>query len=171
QVRTPAASIIHWRPAGAACSPSATSAPPRSSASPRRSARAPRWSPRCTPTWPPPQARRLRCPALWRQLEVLEVKARRHRAAAERPVTEGLRRLPSVSRHHRLRPFAVSKVASKHHVFDASLALRNFQLKRRAGVPVPAFAAFYAMRGRPLAARKQEIDRSRRRAAVLDLPR
>src|SRR5579864_7481209 len=130
----PAIIITRWRPAGTACSPSATFVQPRSSASPRRSARAPRWWPRCTPTWAQPRASRLRRPALWRQLEVLEVKARRHSAAAERPIAERLRRLPGLSRHHGLRPFAVRKIAAKHHIFDASLAVRDFQLERRAGV-------------------------------------
>ena len=43
-----APAACRWKPAGRACSRSATSARARSSASPRRSATAPRWSPRCT---------------------------------------------------------------------------------------------------------------------------
>src|SRR5579864_635392 len=166
----PAIIITRWRPAGTACSPSATFVQPRSSASPRRSARAPRWWPRCTPTWAQPRASRLRRPALWRQLEVLEVKARRHSAAAERPIAERLRRLPGLSRHHGLRPFAVRKIAAKHHIFDASLAVRDFQLERRAGVPVPDLGGIDPMPVRALAARQQKIDRGRCGAGVLDLP-
>ena len=41
-----------WRPAGAACSPSATCAQARSSASPPRSAKVRRWLRRCMPIWP-----------------------------------------------------------------------------------------------------------------------
>ena len=157
---------IRWRPAGAASSPSATCAPRRSSASPPRSARARRSSRRCMPTWPRPQAIPLRRPTLWRQLEAPELKTRRDRAAAQRPVAKALRRLPSMSWHDRLRALASSKIVAERNAFDVSLALRDFERERRAGMPVPNFDRIDAMPVRALAARQQKVDRGRCRAVA-----
>src|ERR1700722_17434106 len=108
----PATITIRWRPAGVVSLPSATFARRRSSVLRRRSARAHRSWPRCILIWLRPRAIRLRRPALWRQLEVFELETRRHRAAAQRPVAEGLRRLPGVSRHDGLWALACPKITA-----------------------------------------------------------
>src|ERR1700733_2766546 len=119
----PATITIRWRPAGVASSPSAMFVRCRSSASPPRSAKAPRWWPRCTLIWPRPRASRLRRPTLRRQLEVLELKTRRHDTADQCPVAEALRRLPGMSRHDGLRAFPGGEIAAERDALDAPLAL------------------------------------------------
>jgi hypothetical protein len=63
-----------------------------------------------------------------------------------------------------LRPFAGGKIAAEHHALDRLRCIRNFELERRAGVPVPDFERVDAMPVRVLAAGKQEVDDGRRRA-------
>src|SRR6202035_4961179 len=130
---------MRWRPAGAASSPSAMSAHRRSSGSPPRSARALKSLRRFMQAWLGWPASLLWCPTPWRQLETLELKTRRDGAAAERPVAEALRRLPGVSRHDRLRSLPGGKIAAERHTRDGSLALRDFEFKWRARVPMPNF--------------------------------
>src|SRR5260370_12546052 len=160
---------MRWRPAGAASSPSAMSAQRRSSGSPQRSARALQWSRHCMPAWLGWAESLLRCPTAWRQLDPLELKTRRDGAADQRPVAETLRRLPGVSRHNRLRALPGSKIAAERHTRDAAFALRDFERKRRAGMPMPNFHRVDTMPVRTLAARQQKVDYSGCGAATLDL--
>ena len=48
-----------------------------------------------------------------RQLEALERKAGRHRAAGERPVAEAFRRLPGARRHRHLRNLACGDIGAE----------------------------------------------------------
>src|SRR5579862_4210348 len=155
----PAATGMHWRRRGAAYLRSATSARNPSNASPRPSARAPRWWQRCTPTWPRQQVTPLWRPSRRRELKALELETRCHGAAAERPVAEGLRRLPSVSRHGGLRPFAGGKIAAQLEMLDATRIMGDFERKRCAGIPMPHLGGVDAVPMRALAALEQKIDR------------
>src|ERR1700722_595237 len=62
-------------------------------------------------------------------------------------------------------------VTAERHALDASFALRDFELKRRAGMPMPDFDRIDAVPVRAFAARQQKIDRGRCRASALDLAR
>ena len=115
----PATTAMFWRPACAASSPSATCAPNRSSASPRRSAKARRSSRRCT-RFLAARSRRSDhgAESCGDQFSGASSKPLKSKPGAtvqphERPVAERLRRLPGVSRHDRLRPFAAGKIGSR----------------------------------------------------------
>src|SRR5579862_1034423 len=161
----PAATGMHWRRRGAACLRSATSARNPSNASPRLSARAPRSWQRCTPTWARQQVTPLWRPSRRRELKALELETRRDGTAAQRPVAKGLRRLPSVSRHDGLRPFAGGKIAAELEMLDATRVMGDFERKRCAGIPMPHLGGGDAMPVRAFAALEQKIDRGRCRVA------
>jgi hypothetical protein len=106
-----------------------------------------------------------------RELEPLELEARRHRAADQRPVAETLRRLPNVSRHDRLRAFATGKVGTQRHAVDGTVHVgRDLEPERRSGVVMPCLDRIDPVPVRALTARKQEIDRGRYRACAVHGP-
>jgi hypothetical protein len=72
-----------------------------------------------------------------------------------------------MSRHDSLRARAGGKIGPQRYVLDAARRRRNFELKRRAGIPVPDFGGVDAVPMRTLAVREQKINRRRCGAAVL----
>jgi len=109
-----------------------------------------------------------RRPAHRRQLEAFEVEAGRHGAADQSPRAEACRRLPNVSRHDRLRAFARGKVRPERHALDGVvLGGGDLESERRSGVVMPGLDRIDPVPVRALAARKQEVDRGRRRAPAL----
>src|SRR5712675_37383 len=79
-----------------------------------------------------------RAPIVRSHLEAFELESGRDGAADQRPLTETLRRLPSVRRHHRLRPLAGSEIGSQRQAFDRAVGFeRDLKLERGAGVIVP----------------------------------
>src|ERR1700722_1459262 len=114
----------------------------------------------------------LRLPIRRRQLEGGEFETRHHRAADQRPVAARDRRLPGVRRNDALRALAGREIAAEHDALAAARR-RNFELERRARVPMPDLDRVDAMPVRTLAARQQKIDRGGRRTGDADaaLPR
>src|SRR5665213_3193824 len=106
-------------------------------------------------------------PVLGRQLEAVEGKAGRDRAADQGPVAEGFRRLPGARRHRELRHLVAVDVGAEPDDFFFR-AVHHFELERRAGVIVPDLGGVDTMPVRALAARQQEIDRGGGGAAVDD---
>src|SRR5262245_43297491 len=83
---------------------------------------------------------RARCPAFGRELKARELESGRDRAADQRPIAEGFRRLPGMRRHHRLRAFAGGEVASENDALGgAVVTCSKLELERTAGVIVPDF--------------------------------
>src|SRR6202790_1481084 len=99
-----------------------------------------------------------------RQFESRKIETRRDGAAAKRPITERLHRLPGMSRHDRLRALAGGEIAAERQALDASRRRRDFKRQRRAGIPMPNLDGVDPVPVRALAAPEQKIDRGRRRA-------
>ena len=64
-------------------------------------------------------------------------------------------------RNDALRALAGGKVIAKHEALARSGHRRDFELKRRAGMPVPDFDRIDPVPMRALAARQEKIDRGR----------
>ena len=100
-----------------------------------------------------------------RQLEFRKIESRRDGASDQRPVAGAFGRLPGMRRHDRLRHFAGGEIGSEPEAALAAV-IGDLQGQRAAGVIVPDLDGIDAMPVRALAARQQEIDRGRTRAAV-----
>src|SRR5262245_36105082 len=101
-----------------------------------------------------------RFPVLRGKLETGEFETRRNRAANQCPVAEAFGRLPGASRNNRLWSFAGREIGPERDALDRP-SLRDLKRKRGAGVVVPDLGRVDPMPVRALAARQQEIDRSR----------
>jgi hypothetical protein len=108
-----------------------------------------------------------RAPAGRRKLEAVECKARRDGAAEKRPFAEGFGGLPGMRRNHRLRRFAGGKIGAEAQPDYGTARLGDGEFERRAGIPMPDLGGVDAMPMRALAAREQEIDRSREGAGAV----
>ena len=78
----------------------------------------------------------LRFPPHRREFKAFELEARRHGTADQRPVAERFRGLPGAGRHCYLGHFVIMDVAAEPDDFFLR-AVDDFQLQRRAGVPMP----------------------------------
>src|SRR5581483_9059681 len=101
-----------------------------------------------------------RLEAFGRDLEAVELEARRHRRPGERPGAQAARRLPGARRHERLRVLAGEQVRSEPVLGAGVLALDRKQ-KRRAAVPVPQLCGIEPVPARHLFSLEQEEDRRR----------
>jgi len=106
-----------------------------------------------------------------RHLEPPEFESGRHGATDQRPVTGGLRALPGIRRHDRLRPLAGREIGTERHQMRCAAVMGDLQHQRTAGIVMPDLDGIDAMPVRTIAAREQEIDRGRiSPAAVLCVP-
>src|SRR4029079_8061819 len=99
------------------------------------------------------------------ELEFSKLEPGRDGAADQGPVAIALGGLPGVRRHDRLRLFAACEIRTELYAALAIVA-SDLQRQRCARIIVPDLHGIDAMPVRALAARQQEIDRVRSRAAV-----
>lgn len=114
-----------------------------------------------------PSAKDQRRPIRWRKLETGKFEAGRDYASHQRPVSQGLSRLPGIGKKKVLHLVALGEIGAKRAVRQPDFSMRAFRplhAQRTASVINPKLGRIDAVPMRPLTRFQQEVNACRQRS-------